>query len=414
MASGQDIRITDVPFNSVPDHTSTVFINDNGKLRQTDLTTIAKYSQLYELIIEAHNNGLQSLEETKAQLEQALVNLANEKFDWINTDHTENLAELTTLFENSMTRINATVESGHNKLLEDISTVDDLRKYAATIREVNFSSNADAEITTELGYMLVKSIKGYSYQAGVPTSDNPQDIISVGDRGKISIDVYDTDYKDREGISINLKKPLRGIGNVKDEICIQDGQYGVLRRIGIIEEYVSEVITTEYMSTTGGLDNHATIIYVLPTPVFEPFDNQAQFFGLRAFEKTVCIRIGCSDDNAVIDVTVQYPSTEAGAILTNTYVSLYGLYTGFMQFGDNLDVILNEMNNKLTINRATLTAGSTSITIANPNINQDSILTFYTSIYNVSPSNVVVENGNVTLSFDAQESDMEVGVQING
>lgn len=127
MASRQDIRITDVPFSSVPDTNSTVFINDNGKLRQTDLTTIAKYSELYTAIIEAHNTGLQSLETTKTQLEQALVDLTNEKFEIINKDHAENLAELTALYENSVQNINALIENGHDKLLNDIAAVDDLR-----------------------------------------------------------------------------------------------------------------------------------------------------------------------------------------------------------------------------------------------------------------------------------------------
>ena len=136
MASGQDIRITDVPFNSVPDPTSTVFINDNGKLRQTDLTTIAKYSQLYESIISAHNTAMsninQQLEDsktditglydqcmstlasTKENLEQALILLANEKSSALEQSHSNNLAELTTLFENSVSDINALIESGHN------------------------------------------------------------------------------------------------------------------------------------------------------------------------------------------------------------------------------------------------------------------------------------------------------------
>lgn len=127
MASGQDIRITDVPFSSVPDTNSTVFINDNGKLRQTDLTTIAKYSELYTAIIEAHENGLLSLEETKAQLEQALIDLANEKFELLNTDHSENLAELTALYESSVQGINQLVTEGHAKLEKDVAAVDDLR-----------------------------------------------------------------------------------------------------------------------------------------------------------------------------------------------------------------------------------------------------------------------------------------------
>ena len=48
------------------------------------------------------------------------------------------------------------------------------------------------------------------------------------------------------------------------------------------------------------------------------------------------------------------------------------------------------------------------------NITQNSILSFYTSIYGVSPNEVTVENGSVTLTFDSQNVNMEVGVKIDG
>ena len=72
------------------------------------------------------------------------------------------------------------------------------------------------------------------------------------------------------------------------------------------------------------------------------------------------------------------------------------------------------LNNALTITRATLTSGITEITITDAKITENSILSFYTSIYGVSPTAVSVSSGSVILTFDAQETDMEVGVQVNG
>ena len=72
-----DVRITDVPFSEVPDHEAKVFINDGGKLRQTDLTTIAKYSKLYELIIGAHDTAMGEITQ---QLESGQLGMA-EAFD---------------------------------------------------------------------------------------------------------------------------------------------------------------------------------------------------------------------------------------------------------------------------------------------------------------------------------------------
>ena len=416
MASGQDIRITDVPFNSVPDPTSTVFINDNGKLRQTDLTTIAKYSQLYESIIGAHNTAMsdinQQLEDsktditglydqcmstltsTKENLEQALILLANEKSSALEQSHSNNLAELTTLFENSVSDINTLIESGHNKLLNDINAVDDLRTYSAILRDVTFNSNANAEIESTLqSHLFIKSIKGDSYQAGVPTRDNPQNIESVGDSGTIRIDIYDADYIDCKSVDIPLREPLRGIGDVKDEIFCKSGVYGVLRRIGYIAEYVSETITTEYISTTGGLDNHATVIYVLPTPVIEPFEDQSPFFKLSTLENKTCIAIGCNNDNLNITATVQYPSTESGVLLAESYVCLYN----YFQMLQMLTEICEQNNTELEKCFQSVSDGKALVAsaITDKRVSTDATATFAEMAANIG--SIVLGSGNATV-----------------
>ena len=60
----------------------------------------------------------------------------------------------------------------------------------------------------------------------------------------------------------------------------------------------------------------------------------------------------------------------------------------------------------------TLTAGKTSITLTDDSITTDSTFDFYTSIYGVSPTNVVVAAGSITLEFDAQSVDMAVEVRV--
>lgn len=72
------------------------------------------------------------------------------------------------------------------------------------------------------------------------------------------------------------------------------------------------------------------------------------------------------------------------------------------------------INDSLKIITSTLAAGATSITISDQQITADSALSFYTSIYGVSPSAVTVSNGSVMLTFDAQETVMEVGVRVDG
>lgn len=60
----------------------------------------------------------------------------------------------------------------------------------------------------------------------------------------------------------------------------------------------------------------------------------------------------------------------------------------------------------------TLTAGQTSITILSDYITTDSVLAFYTSIYGVNPLTVLASAGSVTLTFNAQATNMDVGVEI--
>ena len=62
----------------------------------------------------------------------------------------------------------------------------------------------------------------------------------------------------------------------------------------------------------------------------------------------------------------------------------------------------------------TLTAGSTSIILSDASIQSNSALDFYTDTWGVSPTAVSVSTGSVTLTFDAQASNMVVGVIVKG
>lgn len=60
-----------------------------------------------------------------------------------------------------------------------------------------------------------------------------------------------------------------------------------------------------------------------------------------------------------------------------------------------------------------LTAGSTSITLSNASITTNSTLDFFTDRFGVNPTNVVVLNGSVTLTFESQASDLGVKVRVS-
>ena len=75
---------------------------------------------------------------------------------------------------------------------------------------------------------------------------------------------------------------------------------------------------------------------------------------------------------------------------------------------------MNPIINRLNITTSTLTAGNTTITLTDARITANSVLSFYTSIYGVNPETVTVSNGSVELTFEAQASDMIVGVKVEG
>lgn len=61
----------------------------------------------------------------------------------------------------------------------------------------------------------------------------------------------------------------------------------------------------------------------------------------------------------------------------------------------------------------TLVSGSTSITLTDSNITTDSTIDIYSSIWGADPTDVTVANGSITLTFEAQETDMNVKVRVS-
>lgn len=60
----------------------------------------------------------------------------------------------------------------------------------------------------------------------------------------------------------------------------------------------------------------------------------------------------------------------------------------------------------------TLSAGSTSLTLSDASITSSSTLDFYTSVYGVNPTAVSISTGSVTLTFEAQLSNINVKVRV--
>lgn len=60
----------------------------------------------------------------------------------------------------------------------------------------------------------------------------------------------------------------------------------------------------------------------------------------------------------------------------------------------------------------TLTAGSSSVTITDDRISSESMIEIYTDVYGVSPSDVTVTDGSITITFGTYENDINVKVRV--
>lgn len=60
----------------------------------------------------------------------------------------------------------------------------------------------------------------------------------------------------------------------------------------------------------------------------------------------------------------------------------------------------------------TLNAGETELVLTNSGISESSTIDIYTNVYGISPENVVVENGKITLMFSKRDSDLKVKVKV--
>ena len=85
-------------------------------------------------------------------------------------------------------------------------------------------------------------------------------------------------------------------------------------------------------------------------------------------------------------------------------------YSGLNTTAKSVVGAINEVAGKKL--SATLTAGSTSLTFTDASITTSSWVKPYASVWGVMCTNMVVSAGSVVLTFEAQDSDITVGVEV--
>ena len=78
-----------------------------------------------------------------------------------------------------------------------------------------------------------------------------------------------TAYEPYKGTTVTITSglPLCSVGDVRDELVYNaDGTGKVIKRTAKLDSYNGEAVTTDYISSTGGLDAGAEVVYQLATP----------------------------------------------------------------------------------------------------------------------------------------------------
>lgn len=134
-------------------------------------------------------------------------------------------------------------------------------------------------------------------------------------------------------------------------------------------------------------------------------------FGLNDLEKRIAPVPTVSDEGKVIEVVegdLAYVDIEDRLVPAPTAADedkVLGVVDGELAYVDDANYVPLFLT-------GTLTAGQTSLTIEDEGITLNAIVDIYTDVFGVDPTNVVVTNGSITITFDAQASDLGVKVVI--
>ena len=99
----------------------------------------------------------------------------------------------------------------------------------------------------------------------------------------------------------------------------------------------------------------------------------------------------------------------ASNVVASQFMTAYN-FTGLNTTSKNIIGAVNEVKGKEVT--GTLTAGSTSITLQDASITTTSTIDIYTDVFGISPESVAVATGEITITFEAQASDLGVKVVI--
>ena len=216
-------------------------------------------------------------------------------------------------------------------------------------------------------------------------------------KGKNRARVFSTTEKMAEWLSNENNKSLCNVG---DNLYIVD--------VGVPDWWISKVLSERNPET-----GYFYEIAQLETQKVDLSTIEAEIADLREdVEKGSIIEVTQEEYDALPDTKLTdgklYKIKDVdivGDASTVKYIKSGGVVT---DVASELGELTNSLSNLPT---ATLSAGSTSVTITDARIKADGLIDIYTDVYGVNPTDVEVSDGSITLNFDAQEVDVQVKVR---
>lgn len=182
-------------------------------------------------------------------------------------------------------------------------------------------------------------------------------------------------------------------GNVLPEVTLSYAEQ-ILKKVNEAVEaakYMKELADNAYKGEQGE-----------PGPKGDPGDSPVITSSKEGITTTISITVG---ENTPVVLEIKDGEVNIADNLLSTAVNI--------ALSANQGRILNEkIETRTETSRGILAAGDTSITIYDERIVEGCAIQPFTSIDGVNPTSKIAEVGSITYTFDAQESDMEVGVMV--
>lgn len=222
----------------------------------------------------------------------------------------------------------------------------------------------------------------------VKLGGSPTDINADDTSGDILEKIYDV-YTDKEGTHVEVKY-----------IECTTGTFDGVRQI-VLPEGVT------VLSLYDMIDNG-----VLPIIVCSSTSSDRRFILTSVLTDTY---------QGTDYVTLSFASSSYGARRKIDGVYTYYIFNNYLitfsSYYDNnksIDYSTARCNTyPKTVFGGTLTAGNTTLEISDSLIEENCLIDVYTDILGVNPTNIVVVNRKVTLTFEAQASDLNVRIEVS-